>query len=115
MDKKGTASFKFLILLLIGLLGYSTTAWAHCENCEMTLPHGIIHPGKYFQGPHLHSVKSGAWSDPTTWDVGRVPSATDLVHINSTHAVLLDSPDAVADTVVIENDGRLDFKTNANV
>lgn len=33
------------------------------------------------------SIKSGNWEDPTTWDSGSVPTATDKVTIDSTHTV----------------------------
>ena len=37
--------------------------------------------------PTLHSVGSGAWSDPATWSGGRVPSASDPATIESGTAV----------------------------
>jgi hypothetical protein len=38
----------------------------------------------------LTSVRSGRWSDPTTWDLGRVPAAGDQVVIASGHTVTYD-------------------------
>jgi len=38
----------------------------------------------------LTSVKSGYWSDPNTWDLGRTPQAGDQVVISSGHTVIYD-------------------------
>jgi hypothetical protein len=35
----------------------------------------------------LESLKSGSWSDPTTWSCNRVPTATDDVIINTGHII----------------------------
>lgn len=39
--------------------------------------------------PDLRSAKSGPWSDPTTWDTGRVPQDGECVVINADHTVTL--------------------------
>jgi hypothetical protein len=54
----------------------------------------------------LTSVKSGRWSDPTTWDLGRVPAAGDQVVIASGHTVTYDIVEGSANDVVLGTAGN---------
>src|SRR4051794_28171910 len=56
----------------------------------------------------VRSARDGAWSDPTTWDVGRVPKAGDSVQVRAGHAVTYDvrSDQAIR---VVHVAGRLTF------
>jgi hypothetical protein len=51
------------------------------------------------------SIKTGNWEDPTTWDSGSVPTATDVVIIDSTHTVSITTDTATAK--------KLDMKLNS--
>jgi hypothetical protein len=54
----------------------------------------------------LTSVQSGRWSDPTTWDLGRVPAAGDQVVIASGHTVTYDVVEGSANDVVLGTAGN---------
>ncbi|MDZ7896689.1 MAG: hypothetical protein U5N85_01480 [Arcicella sp.] len=53
------------------------------------------------------SIKSGDWEDPTTWDSGSVPTATDDVTIDSTHTVSITTNGATAK--------KLNFNANSTL
>lgn len=60
------------------------------------------------------SIKTGgAWEDPTTWDVGRVPLSTDEVLIDSNHNVIITTLHAVAKQLRYRNNGTLSFANPA--
>src|SRR5262249_39801070 len=40
--------------------------------------------------PVIHSVKSGAWSAPTTWEGGKVPGAGARVQVRPGHEIVYD-------------------------
>jgi len=72
----------------------------------------------------LTSVKSGQWSDPTTWDAGRVPAAGDQVVIASGHTVTYNIVEGSANDVILGSSstpsaidldiyGTLQFDTSA--
>jgi hypothetical protein len=65
--------------------------------------------------PTIVSVRGGAWSDPTTWSLGRVPVAGDVVSINPGMTVTYDTVSTAAvNTVVIQATGHLVFRTDVN-
>ena len=39
--------------------------------------------------PLITSVKTGNWNDPTVWDLGRVPTACDNVHIGNSNTITI--------------------------
>jgi hypothetical protein len=70
----------------------------------------------------LTSVKSGRWSDPTTWNAGRLPAAGDQVVIASGHTVTYDIVEGssnevelgtAANSLDLDIYGTLRFDTNA--
>jgi uncharacterized Zn ribbon protein len=52
-------------------------------------------------------ITGGAWNDPATWDVARVPLATDKVIIDTNHTVIVTDMNAIAKS--------LEYRTNAKV
>ncbi len=86
------------------LLGVATTAAAQA------LPLGIPDPCK---APGTAAVKSGAWSNPATWNVGRVPAAGDQVGIPNGVTVTYDG---VSDAAIgcIGVHGALMFQPTTN-
>jgi Bacterial Ig domain/G8 domain len=63
--------------------------------------------------PTLHSVGSGAWSDPSTWSGGRVPSAADPATIEGGTTVTVTGQTQVAGVTVAAG-GRLTFDPGAS-
>ncbi len=50
----------------------------------------FIGPGRASQAEVVRSAKSGAWSDPATWEGGAVPAAGAKVQVRTGHAVVYD-------------------------
>jgi hypothetical protein len=59
-------------------------AHAHADESEASPAEAKI------SHPLLRSVKSGAWSEPATWDAGRVPGEGDRVQVREGHVVRYD-------------------------
>lgn len=65
--------------------------------------------------PTISSAASGAWSNPSTWSLGRLPVAGDVVSILGGNTVSYDLvSDAAIKTVVIQSGGHLVFRTDVN-
>jgi PKD repeat protein len=65
--------------------------------------------------PTIFAAHSGNWSDPTTWSLGRLPGAGDVVAIGAGVTVTYDMvSDAPIDTVAIQAGGHLVFRTDVN-
>jgi PKD repeat protein len=63
--------------------------------------------------PTITSVRSGSWSDPNTWSLGRLPTTGDVVSIAANTTVSYDAVSTAAlNTVVIQSGGHLDFRTD---
>jgi hypothetical protein len=78
---------------------------------NLTTPYDQI--PNFGANPTLVSVASGAWSSPSTWSLGRVPQAGDVVSINPSTSVSYDSVSSAAvQTVVIQAGGSLVFRTD---
>lgn len=73
---------------------------------------GII--PNFAAAPTIRSVRSGAWSSPTTWDLGRSPAGSDVVAISGGTAVGYDTLTGQARVIGIESGGALRFPTNAD-
>ncbi|MFN7916539.1 MAG: G8 domain-containing protein [Vicinamibacterales bacterium] len=77
----------------------------NCQTMHDTIPN-------FAGSPTIRSMKSGNWSSPTTWNLGRVPNATDIVDIIGGTVVTVDTTAAVAGTIGIESAGKLMFRTD---
>lgn len=63
--------------------------------------------------PTIVSAHSGPWSDPSTWSLGRLPTTGDVVSIEPHMTISYDvSSTEAIDTVVIQVDGALQFRTD---
>lgn len=84
----------------------------------------VYKDGAFFQTPHdripifyanptIYSIKSGNWSNPSTWSQGRIPRTDDIVLIKAGHLV---SYDQVNDSVlaVLGIEGKLSFRPDIN-
>ncbi len=63
----------------------------------------------------LHSVKSGNWSDPSTWKENRVPGNNDKVYIGSNHIITYDavSPTKI-DSIQVDAGSTMTFSRSQN-
>lgn len=65
----------------------------------------------FTRNPTIYSRHTGAWSNPATWDLGRVPQAGDTVGIKDTHSVTYDV-DATTALIGVGVAGSLIFRTD---
>ena len=115
-----------VVAMAVGRLTGSPVAWTHGAGVTAAmlaatqehggpstgLPHNIP---QFCESETIASVKSGGWSDPQTWSLGRVPGANDAVHIEANTDVLYDTVGSeTLDCIRIEDMGQLRFKTDAN-
>lgn len=76
------------------------------------------HPGHqepipdFATSPTLVAVASGDWSDPGSWDLGRVPAADDVVVIPEHLHLTVNDTEAIADRIVVH--GTLQFATDVD-
>jgi G8 domain-containing protein len=65
----------------------------------------------FAQSASILSIRSGAWSSTSTWDLGRVPQAGDIVGIKDTHTVTYDVSSTAA-VLAVGVAGVLTFRTD---
>ena len=65
--------------------------------------------------PDVRSVKSGPWSDPSTWDVGRVPQDGECVVVSADHTVTLQGATASLRCIGTHGTLRLLSRSTARV
>lgn len=57
--------------------------------------------------PNIQSIRSGNWSDPATWSLGRVPVATDVASVSGNTDVVFDSPNSAVDVLIVQAQSKL--------
>lgn len=62
----------------------------------------------------MHSIKSGNWTDVTTWSCNRVPTSADAVYIDNGHTVSVNQAGQVAKRIVYRG-GTLRFQPATTV
>ena len=92
------------------LLGWSPHPVYGQHHSSSGLPHNIP---DFCATPTIRSVANGLWSSPSTWSLGRVPAAGDVVAVAAGHSVTYD---VVSDASLrcLSAVGQLTFRTNAN-
>lgn len=68
----------------------------------------------FAQNPTIRSAQSGSWTTTSTWDLGRLPTATDIVAISPGTAVSYGSMTGQARVIGIKSGGALRFSTTVN-
>ncbi|MFZ2522073.1 MAG: G8 domain-containing protein, partial [Minisyncoccia bacterium] len=102
-----TAFFLFVAITQISLDVNVASA-----NNNPTLHNHLDNIPNFCANPNITSLKSGNWSDPSTWSLNRVPNNSDNVGIEIGHTVTLDTTVAISDCVGVR--GTLSFKTDIN-
>jgi PKD repeat protein len=65
--------------------------------------------------PTIATIKSGNWSDPTTWSLNRVPTAGDVVAIATGTTITYDVvSDAHLNTLEVRSGATLNFRTDVS-
>lgn len=59
----------------------------------------------------IHSIATGNWNSPTTWDCGCIPGISDTVYVEATHTVNVDV-DAFVYELHVETDGVLQMDSD---
>ena len=81
--------------------------YLNCNDCD-PIPNFGAHPT-------ILSVRSGNWTDPGTWSLGRVPGDGDVVSITGNTTVTYDTSSlAHLNTVAVQAAGALKFRNNLN-
>ncbi len=106
--------FKWFGVALIALVASGVTATeslaATCDQFTCLTMHDVI---PNFAGqPTIRSLKTGPWSSSTTWNLGRVPTASDIVGITGGTTVTVDGTSATARSIGVEAAGKLAFRTD---
>lgn len=93
---------RLLAALIVSVLACSPSAVvAQIKTAHDTIP-------DFCASPSVRSVRTGSWSDPSTWSPSRVPSTADVVRVASGHTVTLDIQASVPASCV-GVDGTLTF------
>lgn len=111
---------KFLaasIFVLLSLVGMPTVDAATCNQKECVTMHDVI--PNFASQPTIRSVQTGTWTNPSTWDLGRIPTVNDVVSVDANTSVTINDVGAVAHSIGVQGGGRLrfqeDVQTNLSV
>ena len=118
MSPTNTSSYRCLvpIFALCALMAGGPVAAARAQPAHQRtpgvsgMPRGIP---LFCANPTIVSVGHGAWSNPRTWSINRVPGANDKVSIGTGHRVTYD---VVTEAMLacVEVHGQLVFVSDAN-
>jgi hypothetical protein len=67
--------------------------------------------GLYLAPNAIHSITSGDWTSPATWDCGCVPTSTDTVYIENTDNVLINA-DVFVHNLIVESSATVKMNLN---
>ncbi|MGH7887496.1 MAG: G8 domain-containing protein, partial [Candidatus Binatia bacterium] len=98
------------LFLLLAAIGQAAAANCHVFSC---VSHYDVIPNFAAQ-PTIRSIQTGAWSSASTWNLARLPNATDVVAIGSGTSVIYDAAAGSAKILGIEANGRLTFRTDVS-
>jgi hypothetical protein len=103
-----------LQVILVGSQEYfSNQTRTHTPGHGIMGSHDVI--PDFGADPDVVSAGSGAWSDPRTWSLGRVPTGGDIVAIGPNTTVILDKVlSAPLKAIEIQAGGRLRFRTDVD-
>ena len=105
-----TLARRSILAIFIGLSLWSNQEAMAAAPAFFELEHDKI--PNFAQNPTIQSVQNGSWSDVNSWNPARLPNAGDVVLI--THNVIYNSTTGEADTIGIDSNGVLRFKTDQN-
>jgi Ig-like domain CHU_C associated len=83
---------------------YATCTETNCESVSR----GIGEITIIGTCPSMYTIKSGVWNDPTLWSCGRLPIATDVITISSSHVISVPSGEFQVKSVT--NNGTINFQ-----
>jgi len=89
-------------------MGDSSTPSHAAASSSCGTPYDTI-PNFAFS-PTMVSLQDGPWSSPSTWSLGRVPQAQDILVLH--HQVTYDSLTGIADVIGIDVGASLRFRTD---
>ena len=101
---KHVACFCLIVIAIVSQALIPSNGWAQIIHTAHD------HIPNFAANPTISSASSGAWSNPGTWTLARVPGPNDIVNIR--HAVIYDSTTGDADVIGIVAGGTLSFATN---
>jgi len=81
---------------------------SHSGSASCGTPYDTI--PNFAQNPTMVTAMDGPWSAPSTWSLGRLPLAADILLIN--HQVTYDSTTGIADVIGIDTGASLRFRTD---
>ena len=100
-------SFIAGLMMMLGLFVAPAQA-ATCNVKECVTMHDVI--PNFASQPTISSVQTGTWTNPSTWNLGRIPANNDIVSIDPNTTVTINDVGAVASIIGVQSSGTLRFQ-----